>query len=152
MEYESLENEIQNENVEIVYMKFNGNLKGLYGDNVIAIDSRLDTLAEKSCILAEEIGHYYKTYGNIKDLSDIKNKKQEKIARNWAYEKLVGINGLINSFNSGAKSRYDIAESMGITEDFLDEALNHYKEKYGLYYQIDNYTIYFDPLRIIKMF
>lgn len=152
MTYEKLADEIEKEGVEIIEIKFKGTSKGLYSDNVIALDSKIETDNEKRCVLAEEIGHYYTSHGDILDISDIRNLKQEKRARNWGYEKLVGIIDLINAYKKGIKSRHDLAEYLNVTEEFLDKALKHYKEKHGLYYQIDKYVVYFEPLGILEIF
>ncbi|URZ02803.1 ImmA/IrrE family metallo-endopeptidase [Clostridium felsineum] len=120
--------------------------------NRIAINN-IKTLREKNCILAEELGHYYTTIGNILDQSDINNRKQEKRARNWAYTKLVGILQLINAFEKGIRTKSELAEYLNVTEEFLEQAIQHYREKYGMSYQIDHYNIYFEPtLSILKMF
>ncbi|UZW13236.1 ImmA/IrrE family metallo-endopeptidase [Clostridium pasteurianum] len=151
--YEELASEIQAYGVDIIEMKFKGNHKGLYGDNVIAINKKIDTDKEKACVLAEEIGHHYTTYGNITDQSDLRNRKQEKRARNHAYEKLVGIVELINAFEAGIQGRYDLAEYLNVTESFLEYSIQHYREKYGIYFEIDNYIIYFEPnLYVMKAF
>ncbi|MBU3226769.1 ImmA/IrrE family metallo-endopeptidase [Clostridium algidicarnis] len=152
MTYDILANEIYNNNIDIIYMNFMGSFKGLYGDNVIAIDSKIDTDAERCCVLAEELGHHHKTSGDITDQTKIENRKQEKIARNWGYEKLVGIADLINAYNIGIRNKNDLAEHLNITEQYLEESIQHYKEKYGLYYEVDNYVVYFDPLGIAKHF
>jgi hypothetical protein len=89
--YENLLKELEGEGVEVIQVDFKGNIKGMYGENTIALSSKLKTDQEKSCVLAEEMGHYNKTAGNIINTKDIRNMKQEKIARNWAYEKLVNI-------------------------------------------------------------
>ena len=44
-------------------------IKGLYSDGTIAISTDMKTDAEKACVLAEELGHHYTTYGNILDQS-----------------------------------------------------------------------------------
>ena len=38
---------------------------------------------EKASVLAEELGHYYTTVGNILDQEDAGNRKQEHKARTW---------------------------------------------------------------------
>ncbi len=151
MSYEELAREIEKEGVELIESKFNSeNIKGLYVDNIITVNSNISTEKEKKCILAEEIGHYYTSYGNILDQSKLENRKQERKARGWAYEKLVGIVDLINAFKYGVKNRYELSEYLNVTEEFIEEAIKYYKEKYGLYYQIDNYVVYFEPLAILE--
>lgn len=152
MTYESLLLEAEKEGLEIYEHNFNtARLKGLCIDNVITLNSSsIETNAEKICVLAEEMGHYYTTTGNILDQSKAKNRKQERRARAWAYDRLIGINGLINAYKYGCKSKYEIAEYLNVSEQFLEEATTYYNEKYGLYYEIDNYIVYFNPLGVIE--
>lgn len=66
--------------------------------NRIAINQALPTQAEKSCVLAEEIGHYCTTTGNILDQNDTMNRKQEYRARLYGYNLRVGLIGIINAY------------------------------------------------------
>ncbi|MBC2579698.1 ImmA/IrrE family metallo-endopeptidase [Clostridium sp. DJ247] len=152
MTYEELFYEAQDDGIKIVEMNFESDIKGLYANNTIAIHNSLKTDSEKRSVLAEEIGHHYTSCGDILDQSNTNSTKQEKKARNWAYEKLVGITSLVNAYKSGIRNRYELAEYLNVTEDFLDEAIKHFKEKHGMYYQIDNYIVYFDPLGVLEMF
>lgn len=153
MEHYKLLSEINNEGIEVIEMTFNGSTKGLYADNIIAINKEIDTFKEKNCVLAEELGHHHTSFGNILELNaNIRNAKQEKRARNWAYEKLAGIVSIINAFEKGIRTKNDLAEYLDVTEEFLEQAVNHYREKYGTHYQVDNYIIYFEPsLQIVKL-
>ncbi|WP_107923461.1 ImmA/IrrE family metallo-endopeptidase [Lysinibacillus parviboronicapiens] len=135
-----------------VYEKERMENKGLYGDNVIWINKWLPSILEKYCILAEEIGHHYTTAGDIFDLTSIENRKQELRARAWAYEKLVPLTKLVQAHKLHIANRYELADFLNVTEDFLDDALDWYKSKYGLYVPIDNFTICFEPLGVIEMF
>ena len=69
------------ENVKIIEMPMHGRNKGMYSDNTIALSSFIETTVESRCILAEELGHYYTTVGDITDQSKIENRKQELKAR-----------------------------------------------------------------------
>lgn len=125
---------------------------GYYNNNKILINSRLNEI-QKYAVLAEELGHHHKTVGNITDQKKIENRKQELIARRWAYEKLVGIVDLINAYNHGCQNKYEIAKYLNVTEKFLLEALEYYKCKYENGYKIDNYWINFNNgLNILKKF
>ncbi|MHC1684927.1 MAG: ImmA/IrrE family metallo-endopeptidase [Clostridiaceae bacterium] len=151
--YKELMLESEEENILVFEEPLNSKLNGLYYEGTITINSKLETTAEKCCVLAEEMGHYHKTHGNILNLKDMRNLKQEKIARKWACERLVPICKLIKAFDIGIHKRYDLAEYLEVTEEFLNEAITHYKEKYGAYREFDDYIIYFEPhLAILKMF
>lgn len=132
-------------NVKIKEKPLKYGFKGLYKNNKIIIDSNIETSNEKACILAEELGHHFTTYGDIIDQSDIRNVKQELRARAWAYERLVRIVDLINAHKAGIKGRYELAEFLEIPEWFLVEAIEYYSNKYGTFYKLNNYIIYFSP-------
>ena len=46
-------------------------IKGLYCDGYIAINKDIETETERACILAEELGHYYTSSGDIIDQRNI---------------------------------------------------------------------------------
>lgn len=102
-------------------------------------------LTEKKCVLAEELGHFYTTTGDILEQSSIEDVKQERRARVWAYNKLIGLTGIISAYKSGCRNRYEMAEHLEVSEEFLNEALECYRSKYGLYTKVDNYVVYFEP-------
>lgn len=124
---------------------YKGRIKG----NRIAIKKDLKNKVEKKCVLAEELGHHYTNVGNILDQSDIRNRKQERLARAWGYRKLVSIKKLIEAFKYGVSNRYELSQFLGVTEEFIEDALKYYSQKYGNQYQIDNYLISFEPLSIL---
>lgn len=99
-----------------------GRIKG----NRIAIRQTLDTTARKACVLAEELGHYHTTVGNILDQDDTNNRKQERTARKWAYEKLVPIENIQFAFADGHTEIWNMAEYLDVDEAFLKEALIYY--------------------------
>ena len=152
MTYDELIIEAKKDGLKIKELPLSYGLKGLYKNGKIILDSNLKTNNERNCILAEEIGHHYTTYGNIIDENDISNKKQELFARKWAYKKLVGILNIINAFKIGVRNRYELAEYLNITEGFLQSALDYYEIKYENWYEIDNYIIRFNPLGVIEKF
>lgn len=100
---------------------------------------------QKKCVLAEELGHYHTTVGDILDKSSVSNRKQELHAREWAYNRLIGLTGIIIAYKHGCRSKHEMADYLDVTEEFLTEALQYYKQKYGVCTNIDNYVIYFEP-------
>lgn len=77
------------------------------------------------------IGHHETSLGNILNQQDITNIKQERKARIWAYDKLINLFGIIRAYNAGCRTSYEMAECLDVTEEFLNEALQTYKSKYG---------------------
>lgn len=146
MKYEDLLEESAAEDVYIIEnADFKSKADGLINGNVIGINKKVRTSQKRACILAEELGHYYTTVGDIICQSTVSDRKQELRARVWAYNKLIGLNGIVNSYKQGCYSLHDTAEYLDVTEEFLAEALQYYKGKYGICTTIDNYVIYFEP-------
>ena len=136
---------------EVIEHRFQSDrLKGLYCDGTIAISDRLKTSAEQTSILAEELGHHMTASGNIIDQSDVMNRKQELRGRIWAYNRLIGLEGIVEACKAGCRNRYEMAAYLEVTEELLIEALDYYKEKYGQYARVGQYAVRLDPLAGIR--
>lgn len=143
MTYEELLIEADNNNLitkELPLPVSKGRIKG----NCIAIRSGM-TETEKKCVLAEELGHHYTAVGDILDQSSAANRKQELRGRLVAYNRLVGLRGIIDAYNHHCQGLYEAAEYLGVTEEFLNDTITYYKNKYGVCATVDNYTIIFEP-------
>lgn len=149
MKYNALLNEANAEGISIKerpFKTYDGRLKG----KDIYLRKDMNT-TEKSCVLAEELGHYYTTVGDILDMNVPENRKQERQARLWGYNRVIGLFGLIRAYEHGCKDKYEIAEYLDVTEEYLEDCIDCYRDKYGEYKTVDNYTIYFIPnLMIFK--
>lgn len=146
MTYEELLNSPDAEGVEIINYKFDSDrIKGLYCDGTIALNDNIATNAERACVLSEELGHYHTTIGDIINQIPSGNRKQELRARIWAYNKLIGLTGIVDCYKSGCQNPSEMAEHLNISEQFLLEAMAYYKGKYGISTQLDNYVIFFEP-------
>lgn len=140
--YEELIDE--HKDVKFVDYQFKSNrIKGLYCNGVVATSNQLST-NEKNGTIAEELGHYHTSSGDIIDMNSVSNRKQELKARAWAYDKLINLQGLINAFEHNCTNLYETAEFLDVTEEFLIEAIQLYQTKYGQYAYVDNYTIFFN--------
>ena len=143
--YESLLEEACRDGVEVYDYPFSSErIRGLYCDRAIAIRQSMTTV-EKSCVLAEELGHHHTTAGQIIDLDSVENRKQERMARLWAYNKRIGLSGIIQGYRKHCLNLHELAECLEVSEDFLKEALECYREKYGCYTELDGYLIMFEP-------
>lgn len=104
-------------------LKYNdGRIKG----NRIAIRKDIDTSRKKACVLAEELGHHATSAGDILNQNDANNRRQERAARKWAYEKIVPIENIRFALKDGHTEVWDMAEYLDVDEEFLREALKHY--------------------------
>ena len=149
---EELEDVAYQDGVDVLNYRFEGNnIKGLYCDGVVAIREDM-TIPEKTCALAEELGHHETSVGNILDMTSAANRKQERQARFWAYNKQIGLFGLVRAFEHGCQNRFEIAEYLEVTEEFLEECIECYRNKYGICKRLDNYVVYFIPqLSMMKL-
>lgn len=150
MEYTDLLIEADKNNLITKDKPLRGN-EGRIKGNRIAIKKDLPEIRKK-CVLAEELGHHYTSSGDILDQEDISNKKQELHARLWAYDRLIGLAGIIECYEAGCMNLYDMTEHLGVTEDFLSNAISYYKDKYGTYARQRNYVVIFAPvLAVLKL-
>ena len=146
MTYEELLQSADAEGIDVLEYHFaSENIKGLYCDGTIALNRDIRTTSERACILAEELGHYYTSFGDIIDLTHSSNRKQEYHARLWSYNNQVGLNGILSAYKAGCRNAHETAIHLGVTEEFLQEALTCYQQKYGVCTVLDNYAIYFEP-------
>lgn len=73
------------------------------------------------------------------------NRKQELRARLVAYDKMIGLIGIVRAYQHRCQNLADMAEYLEVTEEFLQEALEQYRRKYGQKAELDNYVILFEP-------
>lgn len=115
----------------------------------IAIRQTIPTLRQKADVLAEELGHYHTSVGRIVEQDNANARKQEQIARLWAYNKRIGLAGLVKGYQAHCRNRHELAECLEVSEEFLKEALECYREKYGSHVNFGGYTIIFDPALVV---
>lgn len=146
MKYENLlEEAVENDIYVVENANFQSKAEGLINGDVIGINRKIRSTRKRSCVLAEELGHFHLNTGDILDQSSTSNRKQEYKARLWAYNKLIGLSGIISAYKAGCRNTHEVAEHLEVTEDFLREALSYYRGKYGTHIRLDNYVIYFEP-------
>lgn len=150
MDFDILLNDADAEGLTIKerpFRTYDGRIKG----NNIYLRKNMDT-TEKKCVLAEELGHHHTSVGDILDMSDAGNRKQERQARLWGYNKLIGLSGLVKAFEAGCQDRFEVAEYLGVTDEYLCDCLEAYRDKYGVGIAVDDYYIMFIPhLAVGKM-
>lgn len=142
---EELEQLAYDEGVSVDYWDFSGDrLCGLYMDGSIAIKEGMSA-PKTADTLAEELGHHFTTVGNIIEMQDIAAIKQERAARLWAYNKRIGLSGIIDAFKAHCTNAFEIAKYLSVSEDFLRDAIERYRQIYGTGTMVDNYYIQFEP-------
>ena len=150
MGYERLLNVASEQGLSVYESPFRSKAKGLLKGKIIGIDNRLP-IVEKACVLAEELGHYQTGVGDSLNQSDLRNRKQELRARQWAYFCMLPLEKIVEAHHSRISGRYDLAEYLGVTEEFLQSAITRFTDKFGLAVRVDErHTIIFDPLGVIE--
>lgn len=121
------------------------------GDTIF-INNRATT-NEKKCVLVEELGHYHLTIGDITDLKDINNRKQELKARRYGYNLLIEPDDIVHAMKQGCNNRYELADFLNISEEFLEELIEDFKKQYGMGVFVGNYYLQLEPcLGLIRDF
>ncbi|WP_147640855.1 MULTISPECIES: ImmA/IrrE family metallo-endopeptidase [Mammaliicoccus] len=124
-------------------------LAGLYQDELIILERRLNS-KYKLETLSEELAHYKITYGDIRNQSDMLNKKFEIKARRCGYEILITLDGIISAYKNGVHNLYELANYFEVTESYVIKTLDHYKMKFGLSTYHNGYVIKFEPLQVFE--
>lgn len=149
MKYDALLDEANAEDISIKerpFKTYDGRIKG----KDIYLRKDMNT-TEKACVLAEELGHYHTSVGNLLDMTIPSNRKQERQARLWAYNKQIGLKGLVRAYEHGCTASHEIAEYLDVTEEALQECIEFYRDKYGEYKTVEHYIIFFIPhLAVLK--
>lgn len=99
------------------------------GNDYIGLDSEKLSRADEKVCLAHELGHcqtggLYNMYSPL----DIRE-KHEKRADRWAIIKLVPKRKLLEAVKKGDSDVSVLADRFGVTNEFMQKALNYYGEK-----------------------
>lgn len=126
-------------------------LHGLWLGDLILIKRNLSE-TRKAEVLYEELAHHKLTYGNILDQSKDINRKFENYARRYGYEAALPLRIIVEAHNYGVSNLYELAEYVQLSEKYIVEILEHYKNKYGIGTHYANYAITFEPLRVFRLY
>lgn len=141
--YEKLIIEVNKNGVEVEEIDFGTNKKcGKCVDNTILINYKL-TEIEKIEVLLEEYGHYKTTFGNITNLSDVRNLKQELKARDISVQEICNLDNITDCIYKGAKDRWEIAHMLDITDELFSYAIKYHARKNPIVFKED-FILYFD--------
>ena len=102
--------------------------------------------------IAEELGHYETSVGDLSILDTIEKQQQEKRARQYGYRYLVSLDELITCYKLGLTEYWEIAEFLEITPKYLWSSINYYKDAHGLIFDHNGCKFVFgiaDSLKII---
>ena len=152
----------KDESINIVEIFTPKSIKGIYtrldnckpaiGMNYQSISSE----TEEKLILAEEIGHYFtatsKPIGSKYYCNKLYSDRKEHRAFRKAVKMTISHRQIVKCMLSGANSLYELAEALEVTEDYLKNAFELYKQKYGQFKKVGEYYLYFDPIGVLRCF
>lgn len=145
-DYEKLQQIAADKGIDVIDWPFESDrIRGLYCDKVIALNCKLPNSTAKACVLEEEIAHHDLTSGDIISMEMPQNRHQEQKARMLAITRRVGLDQLVDALRQGYRSRTDIADYLDVTEEFLDAAIEGYRQKYGICVRVGEDVLMLDP-------
>lgn len=99
-----------------------------FPDGTVAIDvDKIETSAEEATILAHEIGHIATGYFYNISTPLLTRSFCEGKAHRWAIKKLLPASKLQEVIEQGIQTTWELAEHFGVTEQFVQEAIQYYK-------------------------
>ena len=124
-------------------------LSGLYYDGTILLNAN-NSYQKHIETIAEEIGHYETSYGDITNYNQITHAKQEVKARRYGHQLILNLDTLIEAFKAGVQSDYELADYFDVSTEYIHSAVNSMKIKYGISHYHDGHIIRFEPLQVYK--
>ncbi len=126
--YEKLLDEAEANGITVIekYPFASPRIRGLCCDDTIAISAQVDTRAERTVVLCEELTHALHSYGDI-----LHDARMERRTRERIFDRLVGIKGLLNASLNGCREPWEFAEHFGVPEDFFVAVMKNYRERFG---------------------
>ena len=150
--YEELLDEAFMQQIHTYEKPLSSRLKGLYSDGIIWINKLIPTYIEKGCVMAEELGHHHTSVGDILDQRNVVSRRQELRARQWGHGRAIPLQRFVDAHKAGVSGRHDLAAYFGVTEEFLQETVDRYRDKHGLYKEFDEkFVVLFDPVDVVEI-
>ncbi len=149
--YEALLEEARQKGLTVIekYPFLSERIRGLCCDDTIALNAAIDTSAERTVVLCEELAHATGNVGNI-----LADPRMERKARVQSFERLASPEALIEAYLCGCREAWEFAEHLGVTEAFLSEAMASYRARYGVFKKVSfggaEYALTFEPILTIR--
>jgi len=121
-----------------------------YDVRAVTVSNRLETIVQKTCVLAEELEHFISTPEDLFTASKQMQSKYENIARFNAVKRLIPFEKLVEAKSHRFCDIYELADHLNVTPEFLEFGLVAYKEHYGASVSYRGIVIHFDPFYIRK--
>lgn len=124
-------------------------IDGLISNQDVYIKKDLSAFKQTE-VLAEELGHYLTTAGNITDYSELESRQQETKARQVGYFMVIGLDDLIDCYHNGITSVEELSEHFEVSDKFIYDALEAYRVKNGMRFVHNGY--HFDLRNGIRIY
>lgn len=144
--YEKLLDEAAQYGITVIekYPFQSARIRGLCYDKTIAISEQVDTEAERTVVLCEELTHAMHSTGNI-----LHDNRAERRTRERIFDRLVGLDGLVEAFLAGCRQAWEFADFLGVPESFFTATMQNYRERFGTMTTLtrgqDKFILSFEP-------
>ncbi|MDT2011222.1 hypothetical protein [Carnobacterium divergens] len=122
----------------------------IYGNNVYVNSKR--GYKQNIADIAEELGHYETSIGDLSVLDTIEKCQQEVRARQWGYRYLVPLDDLIVCYKLGLREYWEVAEFLEIPPAYLWETINYYRDTKGLVFYYKDCQFVFGMSDSLKIY
>ena len=112
----------------IVDYDFHDSIRGAYYDGVIAVNRNINSIPERRCIIACELGRHIMRNNKSIILTD---EYKDITALHWAVTKLMPLHDIAMAYEHGANTPEEYAEYLGITTQFLASGIDFYRKTFG---------------------
>lgn len=129
MELTDLYDIAEEDGIDIIDVSLDSHLALSVNDNghcTIALDSAGMTTAEEKTTLAHEMGHCEKNAFYDESATVEEKRICEGKADRWAIENLIPLADILEAYKAGITNRWELAEYFGVTEEFMEKALQKY--------------------------
>ena len=149
--YDALLEEARQKGLTVIekYPFLSERIRGLCCDDTIASSAAIETGAERTVVLCEELAHAAQSVGNI-----LEDPRMERKARECSFERLASPEALVEAYLCGCREAWEFAEHLGVTEAFLKEAMANYRARFGVLKKVTfagaEYALTFEPSLTIR--
>ena len=149
---EQLEQQAIDNNVYLLSAPLPDQIKGLLFASLefttITLNSTLITSPQRATVLAEELGHFHTTPIDLFTAPEHLQRQYELRAAVWAANEVAPLSSIVQAWQTGVRSHWELAEYLGVTEEFIVRALELHSARCGLSTRVGEYLITFDLLHI----
>lgn len=145
---ESLEQELYDNDIELMYYPFSRAIEAVYCDNTVAINKSIEGSQKINALTAHELGHFHECAYNLLEASPEICAKQETLAQRWATLRVMPIEKILDAYTYGAQNIYEFCDYLEIDQAFFIEGLLLYAQMYGQQLRYGAYIVSFDPFNI----